>query len=388
MIEFKVSAPGRIVLWGEHAVLYGKECVHASLNLRTTVKFLELNDQRDNIYIEFPDVGLSLKLPLQLLLNFISGDNFIHVAEDNILLLRDVQYFITLNGMWSTYAQKFSLQTFFFLLLYISHHEELDIKPFHVHVSTELPIGAGLGSSSSFAVCLAACFLHWARLQRGAHYAFSEYELAKISEYASSCEELLQNCMFKMDSDACTYGKILRFQFNKERQFYHTLILNVPRMKILLIDSRVRKNKREQIGRMAEMMYCFPRTVNITLNTIDHITRAACHILVAINNNYRDNNLRQLQASYISLGIFIQLNQTMLCNLSLSHPNLNIICLIAQCYGFAGKLTGFGGGGYAYVLLPPAIPEECIKNLLQHLMAEHFINKRAYISCNGVRIEN
>lgn len=361
MIKFKISAPGRIALCGEYTSIYGKEIVLASIDRRTTLEFNELNnDARNIINIKFPDVGLELNISLALVLKFISGNNFIHVVEDNAQLLRDVQYFITSNGLWKTYPQRFSLQTFFFLLLYIAHHEKIVIKPFRVHLTTKLPLGAGLGSSTSFA----------------------------ISKYASCCKEVLQNFIIQNDSDICTYGKIIRFRYGGQ-QLHDTKIINMPsEMKILLINSKFRQNKNEQINRMAQMKNYFPWTINIILNKIDRISNKTCRMLVAVNNNYRNRNFLQLQKSYTALAIFIQLHQQMLCHLGLSHPKLNIICMIAQHYGFAGKLTG--SGGYAYILPPPDVTnaKERILGLIQHLKAENFIVSGTIMSCNGVRIED
>lgn len=301
MLTFKISAPGKIILCGDYTMMYGKEIVLASLDRRTTLEFYELHKDSTNIIdIKFPDVDLWLHVPLRLCLNFISSKNFINIIGNSKRLLKEVQYFITSNGLWCTYEQKFSLQIFFFLFLYIVHQEQLDIKSFHVHVTTQLPINAGLGSSSSFAVCLAACFLHWARLQKGVHDQFNMCDLNKISKYASLCDEVVQNIELEKDSYICTYGGIIRFQYAGPEIRKAKFLVNMSKINILLIDSKSRQNKREQMSQLACMMHCFPREINAILNIIDSLSKQACDILVKIKNV---QDYLQLVMSYQELGV-------------------------------------------------------------------------------------
>ncbi|XP_070157673.1 mevalonate kinase-like [Polyergus mexicanus] len=387
MIKFQVSAPGKMILYGEPLAMYGKNIVAASVDLRTRLKFCEIIDNnRDIIKIEFPDVDLNLNLSLNSILNFFFYDDETDLfLYDNIWLLRRVQYFITLNGMWRTYAQKFSLQTFFFLFIYIANQEIFDIKPFRMHLTTQLAMRAGLGSSTSFTVCLAAAFLHWARLQRNVDGAFNHDDLEKISIYALKCEELIQNYVLELDHDVCSYGRILRFYYNSARLTIKIRKLNVPKMKILLIDSKICPNKREQMKRLAEMRSSYPTSVNIVFNILNTLSKQAFSNLAEINNIHRDN-LYQLQEKYAALNICIMLNQEILRDLRLSHPKLDIICAITKRYGFMGKLTSFGGR-YVYILLPPYASEENITNLSTHLMLEGFTVTMTSMCCSGVKID-
>ncbi|EFN66857.1 hypothetical protein EAG_11640, partial [Camponotus floridanus] len=87
------------------------------LNLRTTLNFYKLPLEPGIVRIELPKVGILLDIPLQMIVSFISGENFHLVINNYPAFLRLVQYFISLNGLWRTFMkQRVSLQIIFLLL--------------------------------------------------------------------------------------------------------------------------------------------------------------------------------------------------------------------------------------------------------------------------------
>ena len=52
----KVSAPGKLMLFGEHAVIYNRPCIVTAVDQRITTK-IRITERR-NICIDAPDVGL------------------------------------------------------------------------------------------------------------------------------------------------------------------------------------------------------------------------------------------------------------------------------------------------------------------------------------------
>jgi len=303
MITFQISAPGKIILCGEHTVMYGKQGVAASLGLRTTLKFRQLPLESGSIKIEFPDVNISLDIPLQMITNFISGENYNFMINDFIQFLEHVRYFINLNGLCSTYKQSFSLQIFFPLLLAIARKEELDIQPFHVHLTTELKMNAGFGSSTSFATCLAACFLHWSCLQKGDHSEFTSEELERISAYVMSSEEL-RNSEFNQDHMVCTHGRVTAYRCGGPLDI-QSEIINTPEMYIFLVDANIRLDERQQMKPLLDIRYLYGITANVHLDEINNTSEEVVEILrrIGIRHQRTNTNLQSLERLYENLQV-------------------------------------------------------------------------------------
>ena len=53
----EVTAPSKVILHGEHAVVYGKTAVAAALDLRTKLTIQPLEEEK--LTVQFPDLGLS-----------------------------------------------------------------------------------------------------------------------------------------------------------------------------------------------------------------------------------------------------------------------------------------------------------------------------------------
>lgn len=82
------------------------------------------------------------------------------------------------------------------------------------------------------------------------------------------------------------------------------------------------------------------------------------------------------------------MNQGLLNALNVSHPMLEIICAMAWTHSYAGKLTGAGGGGYAYILLPSNTDNKSIKDLTEQLEEKGFHVTMTSLGGSGVKIEH
>jgi len=283
MIEFKLSAPNKMSLFGEHAVKYGKIGLQAAINLRTTLTFTELPhlDTEGSIVLEFLQLNLLFNIPLQQFLDFYQNCTF----ENNDVLHDQVLQFITLNHSFRTEHQKTIAQVFIYLLVYISHKEKIKIEAFNVNLSTQLMIDTNSVCLASTVVCFAACLLRWSNMQKGAIDDFDSNDLDKIYMYAAHCQKISD------ESEAaavavCTYGSIIQHQIGKTMQripFFD--MLNVT---ILLIDSKQNQNLQAQTQQVTNLMNKYPEITNSIFNAINTATRLASDALRKLGSSFTD----------------------------------------------------------------------------------------------------
>lgn len=79
-------------------------------------------------------------------------------------------------------------------------------------------------------------------------------------------------------------------------------------------------------------------------------------------------------------------NQKLLKDNILSLPRFNQVCLIANRFGFNGKLAGFSGG-YVYILLSPKLTDEEIRCLKEQFIKRRFVCILSKFDYDGVKIE-
>lgn len=381
MIQFKVSAPGKVILFGEHAVVYGKTAVAASVDLHTTLQFTELPVTEEIVKVYFPKVNLFVSIPLQQIQEFFLT-NDAGLLDNYEAFYNKVKEFVGIVK-FANAQQKFSLEAFFYLLIYIARKEIIHLKPFQVQLDTDLAVGSGLGSSASFSVCLAACFLHWSRLQKDIYEKldFSSLDLDIISKYALSCERIMHGNPSGIDNAICTYGSLIEFKKND----YMRPISDVPPLKILLVDTRVNRSTKVLMERLLELKVRYPDVIDLIMDSINNISKEAIKIIEKLKT-FSCTDDKSVFDGYSQLMTLINMNQGLLATCQVSHPSLDRICAEARNYAVAAKLTGAGGGGHAFILLLPDTQPETITSISRKLIADGFTVKLTTLGGPGVQI--
>ncbi len=137
------SAPGKVILHGEHSVVYGKLALAAAIGLRTTVKIDD--GYADGFSIDLPDIGKNFKIPRDRLRRMREGyDGPVHELDQSLLSRIRQEEDGDNNGLAAA------------IYLYLTQPGAELCPGLSVTVTSKIPVGAGLGSSAAYSVALAA----------------------------------------------------------------------------------------------------------------------------------------------------------------------------------------------------------------------------------------
>lgn len=168
---FVTSAPGKVILFGEHAVVHGVTAIAGALDLRCYCHVEPRAD--DKVSLVLPDVGLertwnlddlpfeAVRASLDIAEEVVDADTLPNAQESpNASLLALISSSIHLAAEGKDMSAKVALspQAFLYLYLRLAKAGKPQARTFTVR--SALPIGAGLGSSAAFSVCLSSALLY------------------------------------------------------------------------------------------------------------------------------------------------------------------------------------------------------------------------------------
>lgn len=276
-----------------------------------------------------------------------------------------------------------SLATLAFLYMCLAISAKYgDVPSVDIVVWSELPTGAGLGSSAAYAVCLAAALLMLCGaiscpLQEGESTArWTEEELTLINSWAFRGEQVIHGNPSGVDNAVGTWGGALRYQAGKI-----TPLKRVPTLRILLTNTKVPRSTKVLVAGVKEKILKFPAIMNPVLDSIDAISQECQSVLEAMPANPSPEH-------YPVLEEFFDINQHHLNVLGVGHPSLDRLCQVTASHSLHSKLTGAGGGGCGITLLPPDTSPLTVEAAKQDLCACGFECWETKIGAPGVSLHS
>lgn len=320
------SAPGKVILFGEHAVVSGVAALGAAIDLRVVAK---VEDAPGKLEIEVPNLNLNVKgFALDALKKEILSTK---ICEDAFQATKYV----------STVLQKF------------------DVRNVKVVVESEIPPSSGLGSSASVVVAtLASINFHLG-------LGLSIDELAK--EAYKIEKEVQQGLGSPTDTALATYGG---YQMVREK----AESIELPELKLIVGYTGVPHNTRLEVEKVQNFRESCPQIVDPIFQAMGEISRSSLNCI-------REQKLNKL-------GELMNANHGLLEALGVGTKELSELVYASRGAGNArgAKLTGAGGGG-CMVAIPSPEYDGVIKAMTSIVQAggKAFL---VTTGCEGVKIEH
>ncbi|XP_011646523.1 mevalonate kinase-like [Pogonomyrmex barbatus] len=391
MHKFKISAPGTVFLYGDPKLEidgHNNRCIAAGLDIRTKLEFsspFPTVVPEKIIRIEFINLKLYLEIPLKAIYECFYDRSGVREFSSEHLMNGIKEFTKSLNIRDSICettkeAQNLFLQSFLYLLLNVAYEEDMKLTTsILVKLSTDLPIAKGLGSTTSFIVCLAACFWRWSLLQKGiVRYTFDSQDCTKIRRHVWRCEKIVYNFKNTINNFISIYGAMVMY---KDEIDMFTLDKMQP-IKILIVDSNI--NQEITIEQLQQNMEHLDRYVDsiITRAALDKSFEAIEIFQKLRKEDQKRNNTNGLLSKILD---FINMNQDVLNAGGLSNHNIEFICAIAQKYSVGCKMIGTGG--YVLIFALAHVMDYEILLLKNELEFYNYHVIKTTMFCNGVRIE-
>ncbi|KAI9870649.1 MAG: Mevalonate kinase [Pleopsidium flavum] len=393
MPAFMVSAPGKVIVFGEHAVVYGKAAMAAAISLRSYLLVTTLSKSRRTITLRFPDISLDHTWDIDSLPWASFSDPSKKKYYYDLVTSLEPGLVEAMQPHLSTISPKspedvrkiHKAAASAFLYLFLSLGSQSCPACIYTLRST-LPIGAGLGSSASISVCLSAALLLQIRTLAGPHpdqpQDEAELQIERINRWAFVGEMCIHGNPSGVDNTVSTGGKAVIFKReNYSKPPKVTPLRNFPELPLLLVNSRQPRSTATEVAKVGALKEAHPTVTDSMLDSIGKITESA-HELIASPHYDQDD-----PASIQKLGDLINMNHGLLVSLGVSHPKLERIRELVDDTDIGWtKLTGAGGGGCAITLLKPSTPSISLKDLESKLDAEGFERFETTLGGDGVGV--
>jgi len=291
-LESKASAPGKIILFGEHFVVYNGKAILCAINKRVNVTAKKI--EKEEISIK-SDIG-----------NLVLKPNKV-ISEINS-----------------------PLKPFYYLANKILQKQNTGIE---IIVKSDIPIGAGLGSSSACCVAGAAAI---SRL-------FKKTSKEEILKLAIEAEKIIFENTSGADCTICTYGGII--EYSKKNGF--NKIESKPKFHLVIANSNIEHATESIVSKVKQFK-------ENNENKFSTLCTSESNLVEKVLKLLKGNNIKEL-------GKKATQNQEFLETLGISNNKLRSMIRIGQNKSFGAKITGAGGGGCIFALTDKSNLEHTIK---------------------------
>ena len=306
-MKSKASAPGKVILFGEHFVVYGVKAILCAINKRVTVTAEKIKEKKISIKSGIGDLELELNKP---------------ISEIDS-----------------------PLKPFYYLANKMIQNQSTGIE---IKIESDIPLGAGLGSSSACCVAGAAAISK----------LFSEKTKEEILELAIEAEKTIFENTSGADCTVCTYGGIIEYE--KEKGFIK--IKSEPNFHLIIANSNIKHSTESIVSKVKQFK-------NEDTERFSKLCDDESKLIEDVLQLLKENNIQKLGQKVVQ-------NQKYLETIGISNEKLKDMIKTGQESSFGTKITGAGDGG-------------CVFSLTDESNSENTVNgfKKKNYDCFSVKID-
>jgi len=300
------TSPGKIILFGEHAVVYGRPAL--AIPVTQVHADVEVSDSsRAGIWIQAPDVNLHAEL------NTLPSDHPIASVIHNFLFL------------WR-----------------VSPFPNLEIK-----ISSTIPVASGLGSGAAVTVALTRAL---------ASHLDHPMTDEQVNAFAYEIEKLHHGTPSGIDNTVVTYAKPVYFIKGQPIEIFK---VGAP-FTIVIGDTGISAPTKESVGDVRKLWEADKTKWESVFDKVGRIANKAKEAIESDSTTLESDSLLSN-----TLGELMNENHALLQEMTVSSPELDRLVSAARNEGAMGaKLSGGGRGGNMIALVEPERAEEVSSALM------------------------
>lgn len=283
------SAPAKTILFGEHSVVYDEPAIAGAVNKRAVVKIRP--SKSDKSILKSYDLNFEAELD----------------TENKKYVLKKGKPGII----------RYILEA----LSKVHNH-----SPIEILLSSNIPIGSGLGSSAAVTVATLAALYRYHNIK---------FNKKSLAHDAHMVEEAVQGIASPLDTLVSTYGGLVYLSRNKKVEHFK-VNFNAP----FVVGYT---NKHGNTGKMVKDVRLLknrnPKVINNVISSMGQLT------------NYAKQAI--LKRDFDKIGELMNINQGFLDVLGVNTFELSrMVYRARECGAIGSKITGAGGGGSIIALCP------------------------------------
>jgi mevalonate kinase len=312
MKSVTAKAPGKVILFGEHAVVYGFPAIASAIS--SFSKCIVEEAYTNGFQIELENYDLNFDFQNKEKMYRLLPKKFEHIGH-----------------FLDNFERSF----------------DITLKNIKIKFSSVLFPSSGLGSSASTSVALIKALS-----------SFYNINLKKeeISNFAFQMEQFVHGTPSGIDNTICTHGNMILYRNNK-----FDFIKPKFQFPILVTSTNIEHNTKKAINVIRELKCSYPQEVYAYFNNIKDIVEKAKSAI--------------LHGKIKEIGEYMNLNHKILEKLKVSNTKISEIRKIALEHGALGsKITGAGLGG-CVISIGEKKDLEKINSLLKNKGFDGFITR-------------